>query len=109
MFLGILENSQETTCARASFLIKLQASGSSTGVSFEFSEIPKNTFFHWTPSYDCFSVNNSRYTKSISKKTATPKYGKTDGLMLGTHTLMGSNTDAFKEFFVISREFGNLY
>ena len=29
--------------------------------------------------------------------------------MLGTYTLMGSNTDAFKEFSVISRESGNLY
>ena len=39
VFLGILQNSQENTCARVSFLIKLQASG----------EISKNTFFYGAP------------------------------------------------------------
>ena len=37
VFLKISHNSQETTCARASFLIKLQTWGC------EFCEIPKNT------------------------------------------------------------------
>ena len=43
VFLEILQNSQENTCARVSFLIKLQVSGC------EFCEISKNTFFHRTP------------------------------------------------------------
>ena len=44
VFLEILQNSQENTCARVSFLIKLQASGKPQA-----SEISKNTFFHRTP------------------------------------------------------------
>ena len=43
VFLEILQNSQENTCARVSFLIKLQVSGC------EFCEISKDTFFHRTP------------------------------------------------------------
>ena len=43
MFLNILQNSQENTCARISFLIKLQV------FSCEFCEIFKNTFFYRTP------------------------------------------------------------
>ena len=39
MFLEISQNSQENTCARVSFLIKLQT----------FCEIFKNTFFYRTP------------------------------------------------------------
>ena len=39
VFLEISQNSQENTCARVSFLIKLQAWG-----SCEFCEISKNTF-----------------------------------------------------------------
>ena len=39
MFLEISQNSQKNTCARVSFLIKLQALG----------EISKNTFFYKTP------------------------------------------------------------
>ena len=39
MFLEISQNSQENTCVRASFLIKLQA------FSCEFCEISKNTVF----------------------------------------------------------------
>ena len=51
MFLEILENSQENTCARVSCLIKLQAAynfikkeGLAQVFSCEFCEIPKNTF-----------------------------------------------------------------
>ena len=43
VFLEISQNSQENTCARASFLIKLQV------FSCEFFEIFKNTLFHRTP------------------------------------------------------------
>ena len=56
MFLEILQNSQENTCDRVSFLIKLQASGPQACIfikiktlaqlfSGEFCEIAKNTFF----------------------------------------------------------------
>ena len=53
LFLKILQNSQENTCATFSFLIKLQASGLQhylkrdfgTGVFCEFCEIFDNTFF----------------------------------------------------------------
>ena len=48
MFLEISQNSQENTCARDSFLIKLQASGlyqkRDTG-----TEISKNTFSYRAP------------------------------------------------------------
>ena len=41
VLLEILQNSRENTCARVSFLIKLQAEV----ISCEFCEISKNTFF----------------------------------------------------------------
>ena len=50
MFSEISQNSQENTCARVSFLIKLQAccnfikKETGTGISCEFCKIPKNTF-----------------------------------------------------------------
>ena len=47
-FLEISQNTQENTCARVSFLIKLQA-------SWEFCDISKNTFFTehlWTTASD---------------------------------------------------------
>ena len=60
VFLEFSQNSQENTCARVSFLIKLQASGLSCRpllkkrllaqvFSCEFCEISKNTFFYGTP------------------------------------------------------------
>ena len=45
VFLEILYNSQENTCARASFLIKLQAETLAQVFSCEFCEVSKNTFF----------------------------------------------------------------
>ena len=46
VFLEISQNSQKNTCARVSFLIKLQALGTLAQVfSCEFCEISKNTFF----------------------------------------------------------------
>ena len=49
VFLEISQNLQENTCARASFLIKLQASLKKETLalvlSCEFCEISKNTFF----------------------------------------------------------------
>ena len=51
VFLKILQNSQKNTCARVSFLIKLQTSDNfikkealAQGFSYEFCEIFKNTF-----------------------------------------------------------------
>ena len=55
MFLEISQNSQENTCARVSFLIKLQARNFikkeilARVFSCEFCEISKNTFFYRTP------------------------------------------------------------
>ena len=51
VFLEILQNSRENTCARASFLIKLQASGLTLAQVFscEFCEISKSIFFYRTP------------------------------------------------------------
>ena len=47
MLLEILKNSQENTCARVSFLIKLKAEVQV--FSCEFCEISKNTFSYRTP------------------------------------------------------------
>ena len=57
MFLEISQNSQENTCARVSFLIKLQAEASNfieketlaQMFSCKFCEISKNNFLHRTP------------------------------------------------------------
>ena len=43
MFLEISQNSQENTCSRVSFLIKLQAWGPEL-ISCEFCKTSKNTF-----------------------------------------------------------------
>ena len=52
VFLEILQNLQENTCARASLLIKLQAFGTGETLaqvfSCEFCKISKNTFFYRT-------------------------------------------------------------
>ena len=56
MFSEISQNPQESTCARVSFLIKLQTSGNfikkealAQVFSCEFCDISKNTFFHRSP------------------------------------------------------------
>ena len=57
VFLEISQNSQENTCARVSFIIKLQASACNfikketlaQVFSCEFCEISKNTFSYRTP------------------------------------------------------------
>ena len=64
VFLEISQNSQENTCARVSFLIKLQALACNfikkeilTQVfSGEFCETSKNTFFYRTPPDYCFCI-----------------------------------------------------
>ena len=45
VFIEISQNSQENTCTRVSFLIKLQAWGLAQVFCCEFCEISKNTFF----------------------------------------------------------------
>ena len=70
VFLEISQNSQENTCARVSFLIKLQAGAckfikkeSLAQVSSrEFWEISKNTFFYRTPlvdASDMYTIDHS--------------------------------------------------
>ena len=57
VFLKILQNSQESTCARVTFLIKLQAEACNfiktetlaKVFSHKFCKIFKNTFLHRTP------------------------------------------------------------
>ena len=62
MFWEISQNSQENTCARLSFLIKLQACNLikketvAQVFSFEFWEISKNTFFQGTPLVAAFAL-----------------------------------------------------
>ena len=65
MFLEISQNSQENTCARVSFLIKLQA----------FCEISKNTLFYRTPpvaasvggEYKVNRISNNEWCKCSTK------------------------------------------
>ena len=64
MFLEISQNSQENTCARVSFLIKLQVEVCNfikketleQVFPCEFCKISKNTFFYRTLLVDCFYV-----------------------------------------------------
>ena len=66
-FLEISQNSQENTCARASFLIKLRASACNfikkedlaQVFSCEFCRISKNTFFYRTPPVAAFLLKIS--------------------------------------------------
>ena len=80
VFLKISQNSQESTSARVSFLIKLQAKGCNfikkeTLVqlfSCEFCEIFKNTFFYRTP---LVAASNSSYILSPgSRNQGTGKH-----------------------------------
>ena len=79
MFLNISQNSQESTCTRVSFFIKLQTSGlqlylkrdSGTGVFCEFCEFFRKTFFieHlWRDASD-FSLLFALLRKMFFKKT----------------------------------------
>ena len=70
-FLEISQNLQENTCARVSFLIKLQVSDCNLIVketlphvfSCKFCKISKSTFFYRTPVDDCFLKNNFIFHK----------------------------------------------
>ena len=73
MFLEVSQNSQENTCARVSFLIKLQTEACNfikketlTQVfSYEFCEISKNIFFRRTPLVAAYVI---RYQKTKQAK-----------------------------------------
>ena len=73
MFLEVSQNSQENTCARVSFLIKLQTEACNfikketlTQVfSYEFCEISKNIFFRRTP---LVAASVIRYQKTKQAK-----------------------------------------
>ena len=64
MFLEISQNSQENTCARVSFLIKLQASGPS--VFCEFCEISKNALVYRTPPVSGSILSSICYKLSLN-------------------------------------------
>ena len=73
VFLEISQNSQENTCARVSFLIKL-----AQVFSCEFCEISKNTFFQRTPlvaTSDSMSFVNKLILKKYLKIVRLVKFG----------------------------------
>ena len=79
LFLEISQNSQENTCARVSFLIKLQARlqlykkrDSGKVFSCEFCEISKNTFVYRTP-----PVTASGLIQSLTKLSVTKYFQQT--------------------------------
>ena len=71
VFLEISWNSQENTCARASFLIKsctckfIKKETLAQVFSCEFCEISKNTFSYRTPLDDCFLCHTPHYSLVI--------------------------------------------
>ena len=79
VLLKISQNSQENTCARVSFLIKLQALRPATllktlaqVLSCEFCEIFKNNFFYRTPlmaasDQNYLSNDHNSYLKTIDE------------------------------------------
>ena len=76
---------QESTCAKVSFLIKLQAWSTTLlkknlaqVLSCEFCEISKNTFFNRTPLGDCFCTLEifSVYLKNYKEAAAYIKSTK---------------------------------
>ena len=56
VFLKVSQNSQENTCARVFFLIKLQATGLFSGVFLWILRNLKERLFYRTPLGDCFCV-----------------------------------------------------
>ena len=73
-FLEILQNSQENTCVRVSFLIKLQVLKKETLTqvfSCEFCEISKNTFFRehlWATAFlNCAVFLHHKHSRGVLK------------------------------------------
>ena len=95
-----MQSSQENTCTRASFLIKLQAEACTFNkkenlaqlFSCEFWEISKNTFSYKTPLGNCFCFY-SRLT-SLSALWSSPYYL--------ANTLQKSKDDSVYQFHVVS-------
>ena len=87
LFLEISQNSKESTCARVSFLIKLQAEAYNfikketlaQVFSCEFCEISKNTFFYRTPPV---AASQWRRKQGIPSKDCFPQI--LFGLLLNT-------------------------
>ena len=85
VFLKILQNLQENTCARVSFFNKVagprpatlskKKSGTDVSKCYEFSEISKNTNFYRTPLGDCFwmYVTLKNFVPSYKDKTLVPE------------------------------------
>ena len=83
LILKISQISQENTCVRVSFLIKLQASGQAFNFikketltqvfSCEFSKIFKNTFFHRTPPMAASAISKCGLLKMIFSSVAWNK------------------------------------
>ena len=77
VFLKISQNSQENTCARVSFLTKLQAGGFikreilAYVFSCVFCEISKNTFLHRSPLRDFFWCKNKSSYKYNQRNQKT--------------------------------------
>ena len=75
VFLAILQNSQENTCARVSFFNKvtggafnfMKKGDSGTGVSCEFCEISKNTFSYRTPPVVASDVEHPLTTNTMKE------------------------------------------
>ena len=75
VFLEISQNSPENTCARVSFLIKLQARGLAQVFSCEFCKISKKTFSYRTPLVavsNCHLYFDSKYYHSSSEAYLQP-------------------------------------
>ena len=74
-FLEISQNSPENTCARVSFLIKLQARSLAQVFSCEFCKISKKTFSYRTPLVavsNCHLYCDSKYYHSSSEAYLQP-------------------------------------
>ena len=81
VFLEILRNSQENTCARVSFLIKLQACNFikketlAQVFSCEFCKISKNAFYYRTPRMAASSIKGG-FLANYSKQSFFNNFGR---------------------------------
>ena len=84
MFLGISQNSQENTCTRDSFWIKLQISGlqlyykrdSGIGALLWFLRNFSEQLFYRTSPGDCFYLLHFSAKDNYREKTPSKAYGK---------------------------------
>ena len=66
VFLETSQNWQENTCARVSFLIKMQAETLAQVFSCKFCEISKNTFYYRTPPVDASGENKNKQKTKLT-------------------------------------------